>query len=354
MDFMTKLPLTKTGFDSIMVVVDSGTKRTRIFPVKGTATARNIANLFESEIFKHHGLPRRFISDRDTKFTSNFWKSLCASLKINLTMSTAYHPQSDGQTEQKNDWILAALRACVNYWQDDWDQHLHKIEFGINDTVNSSTGYTPFYLEYGRHPANILNVNLNTYDALALRDLRATYQVAKDHIRDAQDRYTMIANRRRLQSPFQVGDLVLISLRDFRPPHLEDRPSGKLSDHYSGPYKITELIGDVPLCRLELPSNWRVHPVFHPEKLKMYYWDTQQPHPLENLPPDLRSIETVIAARKIGDCQQVLIKWKNHNPVYNCWLDITPELQQRLHQDLPEPPSLPFSSRTLLEAGVRE
>ncbi|TPX52255.1 hypothetical protein CcCBS67573_g09911, partial [Chytriomyces confervae] len=328
MDFMTKLPLTKSGYDALMVVVDSGTKRTRLIPCHTTSTARDIANLFESHIFPHHGIPVHFISDRDVKFTSNFWQELCKSLKIKLTISTSSHPQTDGQTEQKNDWILQALRHFVAPYQDDWDEHLPKIEFGINDTVNSSTGYTPFYLEYGRHPRSMININLPPDTSLSIKDIRAEYQVAKDRVRDSQDKYAAIANRKRLEAPFKVGDLVLVSAKEFKPPNLRYRQTNKLSEQYSGPYKIIELVGAAPSCKLALPSDWGVHPVFHPEKLKPYYFDSAK-HPLDNQPIALRVIDKVLSSRILDGHKQVLIQWKDHHPVYNCWLNATPELMQR-------------------------
>ena len=111
----------------------------------------------------------------------------------------------------------------------------------------------------------------------------------------------------------------------------------------------------MPSCELELPDNWLAHPVFHPEKLKKYYWDYDGPHPLDSVSIETRTIERVLAARHFDNGQkQVLIKWKDHNPVFNCWIDIDDDLRQRLALDRPEPTTLPFSSRTLLEAGVTE
>ncbi|TPX58261.1 hypothetical protein CcCBS67573_g09180 [Chytriomyces confervae] len=242
-------------------------------------------------VFPQHGIPVHFISDRDVKFTSNFWQELCKSLKIKLTISTSSHPQTDGQTEQKNDWILQALRHFVAPYQDDWDEHLPKIEFGINDTVNSSTGYTPFYLEYGRHPRSMININMPFYAPTSIKDVCAKYQVIKDCIHDSclQDKYAAIANYKYLCSPFQ----------------------------YSGPYKIIELVGAAPSCKLALPSDWGVHPVFHPEKLKPYYFDSAK-HPLKNQPIAMHAIDKVLSSRVLDGHQQVLIQWQGHHPVYNC------------------------------------
>jgi hypothetical protein len=300
--------------------------------------------MFSKLIWKNHGLPRRIISDRDPRFIANFWTSLCKSLNTDLNMSSSHHPQTDGQTEQKNDWVIAALRHFVSFYQNDWDEYLHVVEFGINDTVNSSTGYTPFQLDMGRHPTSILDISLKTSDSLLLRDIQHLYRVTKERIRDAQVKYAEQANRSRLESPFKIGDLVLLSRKDFTPPNLRGPPTDKLNAQYSGPYKIIGEIGAGPSYKLDLPENWAVHNSFHPEKLKKYYWDSSSPHPLSSLPIGQRAIEKVVAVRVlevkrnqqvIRKVPQALIKWTNHHPVYNCWLDLDETLRDRIKHDLP-------------------
>jgi hypothetical protein len=359
MDFATKLPSTRKGNDTIMVIVDSATKRTRIIPTTESSTATEIANTFIEHVWKHHGIPRHIISDRDSKFMSKFWEQLCKSLKIKQTIATAYHQQTDGQSENKIGWIKQSLRNLCNFWQDDWDEFLHIIEFCINDTVNSSTGYTPFFLEYGRHPTSLLDLSLNVYDSFDLRELQSAYQIAKDNVRNAQDQQAYFANKRRLEAPFAIDDLVLLSLKDFRPPNLRDRPSHKLSDQYSGPYRIKNLIGSVPLYELDIPNDWHIHNVFHPEKLKRYYYDTEGKHPLDAAPVANRTIERILALRSLQGREQALIKWLNHSPVFNCWLDITSELKARYQKDKKQISidSVPFSNRTLpsfWQEGVME
>jgi hypothetical protein len=321
MDF-THLPPSSNGFDQLMVVVDSLTKMTRLIPCKTTDTAKRIASLFTDHIWKIHGLPKVIISDRDTKFTSEFWKDLMRSLNISQNMSSAYHPQTDGQTEQKNDWIKTCLRAMVNHYQSNWHQFLHIVEYGINDTVNSSTGYTPFYLNYGRHPRSFLDLELTPGDKLTIRDFKYTLNDVKNKIRAAQDRYASYVNRKRQEAPFAVGDLVLLSNNDFVPPNEQGRPSRKLGHKFSGPYKIIELVGAGPSYRLELPPDWHVHNVFHPSKLKKYYYDTSGSHPLQHLPPQSREIGEILANRVLSNGQkQSLVKWKDHSPVFNVWIN---------------------------------
>jgi hypothetical protein len=352
MDFIGPLLTSEDGYDMILVIIDSASKRTRILPCKQTDNAKDIANLYIKEIWKHHGIPKKIISDRDKLFMATFWQELCKSLNIEHQLATTAHPQTDGQTEQKNDWILSILRTVIGYFQDNWSSKLHIVEFGINDTKNSSTGYTPFYLDTGQHPRSIIDISLNPADSLELRDIRALYQVVKNRIREAQDKQAQHANKKRLESPFKVGDLVLISTKDFVPPNIRQRPSEKLNHRYSGPYKVIELIGPAKSCKLELPNDWHVHNVFHPEKLRPYLWDSSSQHPLSHAPLAVRTVEYVLDKRTLNDQEFVLVKWLNHNPVFNCWIPATAELLEKLRNQYEEPPLLPTSSRTLLEAGV--
>jgi len=124
-----------------------------------TISAEGVAEIFMNTVFKHHGMPRVIVSDRDSKFTGDFWRALFRSQGTRLTMSTAYHPQTDGQTERANRTIEDMLRAHVSPHHDDWDKHLTTIEFAYNSSVQASTGYTAFYLNYGRHPEAAFDIH---------------------------------------------------------------------------------------------------------------------------------------------------------------------------------------------------
>jgi len=337
MDFIGPIVKSTNGFDTILVVVDSASKRVHCIPCRQTDTAQDTAKLFELHVWRHHGLPTKIISDRDTRFTSDFWLELAKSLRIKLNHSTAYHAQTDGQTEQKNGWVTTCLRNFVDHYQTNWDTYLHVVEHGINDTVNSSTGYTPFYLDTGRNPTSLLDLSLNSYDKLSVRDMQAAYSVAKQKISDAQDKYAAEANKHRLEDPFKIGDLVLLSTKDFTPPNLHGQPTRKLGPRYTGPYAIKSKVGTS--YKLALPKNWAVHPIFHPEKLRPYYWDHNGPHPLSSLPLAERTVEQVLAARVIKknnrSHKQVLVKWQNHSPVYNVWLRLDAQLRSQISRSFP-------------------
>jgi transposase InsO family protein len=154
MDFITQLPKTKAGNDTIVVFVDTFSKMVHFAPSKTTATAPDTARIFFDHVFKLHGLPRSIISDRDAKFTSRFWQTLFKTMGTRLAMSTAFHPQTDGQTERANRTLEDMLRAFVSYRQDNWDQLLSSAEFACNNAPNASTNMSPFRANYGRDPYN--------------------------------------------------------------------------------------------------------------------------------------------------------------------------------------------------------
>ena len=151
MDFIVQLPITQKGHDAIVVFVDRYTKRAHFHPTHTTVTALQVVKIFFDVIFKHHGLPKAIISDRDARFTSHFWKTLFEQLSTKLSMSTAFHPQTDSQTERMNCTLEEMLRIHATYKQDQWDEYLPAAEFAYNNSKQASTGFTPFELDTGRH-----------------------------------------------------------------------------------------------------------------------------------------------------------------------------------------------------------
>ena len=152
MDLITQLPRTKDGLDAIFVCVDRLSKMVHFAAIKTAVTAPQLARVFIDTVFKHHGLPKAIVSNRDPRFTSNFWRAVMARIGCHQAMSTAHHPQTDGQTERANRTLKEMLRSYVNSRQNDWDQYLAPLEFAYNNAQQSSTGHSPFFLNHGRQP----------------------------------------------------------------------------------------------------------------------------------------------------------------------------------------------------------
>ena len=151
MDFIGPIPKSKSGDNGILVIVGTLTKAVTLEPIKMTYGVPVIAKIFFKRIYTKFGLPRKIISDRDPKFTGAFWNRLLELTNTKLVMSTAYHPQTDGQTEHTNRTLEHILRSNINYWQDNWDDLLPAAEFAINSHLNESSGFTPFELMYGKN-----------------------------------------------------------------------------------------------------------------------------------------------------------------------------------------------------------
>ncbi|GJS71885.1 reverse transcriptase domain-containing protein [Tanacetum coccineum] len=150
MDFVTKLPKTSTEHDAIWVIVDRLTKSSHFIPIRATDSMETLTRLYIKEIVSRHGVPISIISDHDSHFTSRFWQSLQNALGTQLDMSTAYHPETDGQSERTIQTLEDMLRACVIDFGKGWDKHLPLVEFSYNNSYHASIKAAPFEALYGR------------------------------------------------------------------------------------------------------------------------------------------------------------------------------------------------------------
>uniref|UniRef100_A0A8C5WCE5 Gypsy retrotransposon integrase-like protein 1 n=1 Tax=Leptobrachium leishanense TaxID=445787 RepID=A0A8C5WCE5_9ANUR len=188
MDFIVDLPPSRQH-TTIFVVVDRCTKMAHFIPAIGLPTAAQTATLFIREIFRLHGIPHSIVSDRGSQFTSRFWSQMCRSLKISRYLSSAFHPQSNGQTERTNQTLEQYLRCYATHLQDDWLDILPLAEFAYNNQVHSSTRLSPFYANYGYHPDILPDIPLNTpvpEVANRLRPLRLQLRTLRHQPQQAQ------------------------------------------------------------------------------------------------------------------------------------------------------------------------
>ncbi|KAJ9512237.1 hypothetical protein QJQ45_012789 [Haematococcus lacustris] len=333
MDFIGPLPPTSHGYDMVVTVVDKLSKMLHLIPTTATATAPDIAKLFFDHVFKHHGLPEAIVSDRDPKFTSDFWTSLFHLTGTRLLMSSAYHPQTDGQSERANRTVEDMLRPYLNHHKTDWDQHLAAVEFAYNSSTHVGTGFSPFYLNYGHHPRTpeaLLQppstlVPSPAADAF-VTTMRSNIDIAKAALQRAVDKHKQQADKHRRHLEFNVGDKVLLSTATINLKTPSN--SAKLQPRYVGPFKVLTKISPVAY-KLDLPTTMRITPTFHISKLRPYLTTSSFPDRHVDLQPlpqledgeEYFTIETILG-RRWNDSQhafQYLVKWKGYDDSFNSW-----------------------------------
>ncbi|KAM0035077.1 putative nucleotidyltransferase, Ribonuclease H [Helianthus debilis subsp. tardiflorus] len=150
MNLVTKLPKTRKGHDAIWVVVDRLTKSAHFLPIRESCNSEKMAEVYTNEIISRHGVPVSIVSDRDTRFTSRYWRKFHEELGTQLHISTAYHPQTDGQSERTIQTLVHMLRACVMDFGGSWDDHLPLVEFSYNNSYHNSIKMAPYEMIYGR------------------------------------------------------------------------------------------------------------------------------------------------------------------------------------------------------------
>ncbi|KAD2805410.1 hypothetical protein E3N88_38787 [Mikania micrantha] len=331
MDFVTKLPRTSSGHDTIWVIVDRLTKSAHFLPMRETYTMDKLAKLYIDEIVVRHGVPLSIISDRDSRFTSRFWQSLQKSLGTQLNLSTAYHPQTDGQSERTIQTLEDMLRTCVLDFGGNWDSHLPLIEFSYNNSYHSSIGCAPFEALYGRKcrsPICWSEVGDNRITGPELIQ-ETTDKIAQiqQRLQATRSRQKSYADKRRKPLEFQVGDRVMLKVSPWKGV-VRFTKKGKLTPRYVGPFEIIERIGPVAY-RLSLPDELSgVHDVFHVSNLKKCLTDETLIIPIEEIQLDenLRFVEEPleIMDRKVKQLRRsripiVKVRWNSRRGPEFTW-----------------------------------
>ncbi|KAG3055509.1 hypothetical protein PI125_g25705 [Phytophthora idaei] len=299
LDFVFRLPADDRGNTGILVFVCRLSKMMHLAPVPDTVTGEHAARLFADGVFRHHGLPETFVSDRDPRFTAAFWQTLFQLLETRLHMSTADHPQTDGQTERVNRVLEDTLRSVCAVAPRTWSERLPVVEFALNNAVHASTGFTPFYLNGMRHPRVPVTLHGSTgssilrgggaWKALSsqvsdLRPVSLRKQVESfidtrlsviDHVRGAvavapgrQKEYSDKDGRGN-GNVFRVGDLVLLGTRSLPLDAVSSVGRGGLKHRFIGPFAVMARHG--ASYTIDLPKSMKTHPTFYVGRLKRYH-----------------------------------------------------------------------------------
>ncbi|GKA88856.1 putative reverse transcriptase domain-containing protein [Tanacetum coccineum] len=289
MDFVTNLPKTSSGQDTIWVIIDRLTKSAHFLPMKETDSMEKLTRQYLKEVVSRHGVPVSIISDRDSKFTYHFWQLLNDALGTQLDMSTAYHPQTDVQSERTIQTLEDMLRACVINFGKGWDRHLPLVKFSYNNSYHTSIKAAPFKALYGRKCrspicwAEVGDAQLTSPEIIH-ETTKKIIQIKKC-IQVARDRQKSYADRRRKPLEFEVGDKVIIKVSPWKGV-IRFAKRGKLNPRYIKPFKILDKIGTLE-NKLELLEQLsRVHSTFHVSNLKKCFVDEPLAIPLDEIQID--------------------------------------------------------------------
>ncbi|GJZ42630.1 putative reverse transcriptase domain-containing protein [Tanacetum coccineum] len=289
MDFITKLPRSSQGFDTIWVIVDRLTKSAHFLPIRENDPLDKLARLYLNRIVARHGIPASIICDRDGRFTSNFWRSFQKALGTDISMSTAYHPETDGQSERTIQTLEDMLRACVIDFGKGWVKHLPLAEFSYNNSYHASIKAAPYEALYGRKCrspvcwAEVGEAQLTGPELI--QETTEKIVLIKQRMQAAQDRQKSYADRKRKPMEFEIGDRVMLKVSPWKGV-VRFGKRGKLNPRYVGPFRVLAKVGKVAY-RLELPQELsRVHHTFHVSNLKKCYADEPLVMPLEGIHVD--------------------------------------------------------------------
>jgi len=344
MDFIVGLPESH-GHTKIWVVVDRFSKMSHFIPLSTDTPITELANLFLKEVWRLHGLPSSVVSDRDSRFQSKFWLAIMDALKVEVNFSTAFHPQTDGQTERVNQILEQYLRCYCSYQQDDWAELLPLAEHAYNSAVSESTKVSPFEANYGFSPrTNWLEKAVSKRENMAstkvFESWTSIWQEMRENLESAQARQRRWYDKKRLPAPeyntledvaegrASAADKVMLNRQNIK----TKRPTEKLDHKFFGPFVVKRKIGQ-RAYELELPARMKIHPVFYVGLLEPYRASADPSRKQEPPIPDEIDNELSFVVDRIVDSRwygparakfprrfvQYMVVWAGYGPEENSW-----------------------------------
>ena len=333
-DAVTGLPKSKRGYDAIQVYVDRLTKLKRFALAHTSDGSVQLASNTLRTIIGPHGMPKSMVSDRDPRITAKFWRELSRLLGSDVNLSSAQHPQSDGQSEREVQTVITALRHYANAMGNDWDDFLPQMELALNSKQQASTGASPFALVYGFEARLPIDCALDGMRPASLpavgervQRMQRAMDLSRSKLEAAQARQKLAADRRRRLLLLQPGDKVLLATEG-----LQLRSGAhKLTGRYIGPFAVIGSVNDNAVT-LELPPLLgALHPTFNISRLKLYRDGSARfptrPQPLYQ-PPAVSTdtngaavyeVESVLAQRGSQGRKELLVRWKGYGAEHDQW-----------------------------------